>query len=201
MKAFWGVGTNVGDTLTPVILEHFTGNKAEWVSSLDDNKLLMCGSILEFAKPGDTILGAGHYRDEKIDLTGCNVLALRGKNSGEAPVYADPAILLPLIYKPNVPKTKAVGYIPHLWEQKDGLDYIDVNLPWREFVDEVLSCQKVYSSSLHGKIIADAYGVPCEWLESSIVPGARIKYKDYISGISGGIEKAQNDLIKVLESL
>lgn len=70
MRMFWGVGTNVGDTLSPVILEHFTNHKAEWVSSLEDNKLLMCGSILEFAKPGDTVLGAGHYKHNLIDLGG-----------------------------------------------------------------------------------------------------------------------------------
>lgn len=201
MRCFWGVGTNVGDTLTPVILEHFTKHKAEWASSLDDNKLLMCGSILEFAKPGDVVLGAGHYKRSPIDLTGVKVLALRGKLSGKAPVYGDPALLLPLIYNPKIKKTKATGYIPHLWEQKNYTDFIDVNLPWREFVDEILKCERVLSSSLHGKIIADAYGVPARWYHYPAIPGARRKFGDYLSGIDGGIEAAQIGLLKALGEL
>lgn len=201
MKAFWGVGTNIGDTLTPVILEHFTSYEAEWVSSLDSGKLLMCGSILEFAKPGDTVLGAGHYKKKPIDLKGVNVLALRGKRSGSAPVYGDPAILLPLIYAPSSLTKKEVGYIPHLWDQKNYTDFIDVNLPWDKFIDEVTSCERIVSSSLHGFIIAQVYGVPVEWIHYKPIPGARIKYEDYLSGVQDGIEKAQVDLIKVLGEL
>lgn len=201
IRSFWGVGTNVGDTLTPVILEHFTKHKAEWVSSLDDNKLLMCGSILEFAKPGDTVLGAGHYRDEQIDLTDVRVLALRGKLSGKAPAYGDPALLLPLIYKPKVEKSKRRGIIPHLWDQKNYDDYIDVNLPWKKFIDAVVACESVVSTSLHGKIIADAYGVPARWHHYPAIPGARRKYGDYLSGIKDGIAKSQIDLLKALAAL
>lgn len=201
MRAFWGVGTNVGDTLTPVILEYFTKHKAEWVSSLDDNKLLMCGSILEFAKPGDTVLGAGHYKKNPVNLNGVNVLALRGRLSGEAPVYGDPAILLPLIYKPVVKKTKKRGFIPHLWDQKNYNDYIDVNLPWREFVDAVVACESIVSTSLHGKIIADAYNIPARWMLYEEIPGAAIKYYDYLSGTEDGIEAAQEGLLKELAKL
>lgn len=202
MRAFWGVGTNVGDTLTPVLLEYFTPHKAEWVSSLDDNKLLVCGSILEFAKPGDTVLGAGHYKKELINLQGVNVLALRGRLSGEAPVYGDPALLLPLMYKPNIKKTKKVGHIPHIWQQhRFQEEYISVNLPWKDFVDEVLKCETIISSSLHGVIIAQAYGVPVVWQHYKIIPGARIKHEDYLSGVEDGIEKAQQDLLEAMKQL
>lgn len=199
IKAFWGVGTNVGDTLTPYIIEFLTGKKAEWVPSTYQGKFLVCGSILEFALPGDTIFGAGHYRDEKIDLSEMRVLALRGKNSGDAPVYGDPAILLPLMYFPEIKKTKEVGYIPHLWCQDSFPEFIDVNLPWKEFVDEILSCKKIVSSSLHGFIIAQAYGVKAEWILDERIPGAEIKYQDYLTGVKDGIKKAQKDLISAFE--
>lgn len=201
MRAFWGVGTNVGDTLTPVILEYFTNHKAEWVSSLDSNKLLLCGSILEFALPGDTILGAGHYQHDKVDLTGVNVIALRGKHSGEAPTYGDPAVLLPLIYSPKIQKSRELGYIPHLWDQKNYIDFIDVNLPWQDFVDAILTCDRVESSSLHGVIIAHAYGVPAVWRHYKEIPGADIKYMDYLSGVEDGIEATQQGLLKALAKL
>lgn len=201
MRAFWGVGTNVGDTLTPVILEHFTNHKAEWVPSTASDKLLMCGSILEHALPGDIILGAGHYKSKQVDLAYMKVLALRGKRSGEAPVYGDPALLLPLMYKPRIKKTRYMREIPHLWDQENYRDYIDVNWPWRYFVDEILACETVVTSSLHGKIIADAYGVHAEWRHYEKIPGAKIKYEDYLSGIEGGIEQAQQGLLKAMEQL
>lgn len=201
LRAFWGKGTNVGDTLTPVILEHFTKYKAEWVSSTEQNKLLMCGSILEHARSGDIILGAGHYKKELIDLRGTNVLALRGMLSGEAPRYGDPAVLLPLIYKPFVGITKKLGNIPHLWDQKNYTDYIDVNLHWKDFVKEILKCEKIITTSLHGFIISQAFGVPVEWREYSEIPGAKIKYEDYLSGVENGIEKAQKQLLEALKLL
>lgn len=201
IKACWGVGTNVGDTLTPFILEYFTGHEVEWVPCTYQGKFLVCGSILEFALPGDTILGAGHYKKEKIDLSEMNVLALRGTDSGEAPVYGDPAILLPLMYNPDIKKTKKVGYVPHLWCQDSFQEFIDVNLPWKEFVDEILECEKIISSSLHGFIIAQAYGVEAEWILDKRIPGAEIKYRDYLTGVKDGVPKAQQDLIGVLEKI
>lgn len=129
------------------------------------------------------------------------MLALRGRYSGQAPVYGDPALLLPLMYKPKVKKTKEVGYIPHLWDQKNYTDYIDVNLPWKKFVREILACDRVVSSSLHGVIIADAYGIPVLWKEYRKIPGAKIKYEDYLSGIENGIEHAQQGLLTALEQL
>lgn len=201
MRAFWFPGTNVGDTLTPVILEHFTEHKAEWVPTTESGKLLMCGSILEFALPGDTVLGAGDYRLPTQDLSDVKILALRGRVSGQAPCYGDPALLLPLIYKPKINKTKTVGLIPHVWDQKNYPEFIDVNLTWRNFVDEILACENIVSSSLHGFIIAQAYGVPAEWVHYSEIPGARIKYTDYLTGVIEGIEKAQDDLLKALAEL
>lgn len=201
MRAFWGVGANVGDTLTPVILEYFTKHKAEWVSSLEDNKLLMCGSILEYAKPGDTVLGAGHYKKKPVNLTDVNVLALRGRLSGDAPCYGDPAILLPLMYAPKIKKKHKIGFIPHLWDRNNHLNKIDVTLGWKDFVDEVLSYEKLVSSSLHGFIIAQVYGVPVVWRHDRQVPGAKIKYVDYLTGIDQGIEYAQQGLVERLLDL
>lgn len=201
IQAFWGQGTNVGDTLTPVILEHFTRYTAEWVPSTETDKLLMCGSILEHAKPGDIILGAGHYKKELIDLRGTNVLALRGRLSGEAPRYGDPGILLPLIYKPFVAITKRVGFTPHLWDQKNYTDFIDVNLGWMDFIKEILKCEKIITTSLHGYIIARAYGVPVEWREYDEIPGAKIKYEDFLTGAEQGIEHSQMELLEGLKQL
>lgn len=197
---FWGSG-NVGDTLSPSILEAFTKHKAERAGAHESGKLLMCGSIVEFALPGDTIVGSGSYTNEKYDFTGVNIISFRGKHTGKAPLYGSPALVLPLIYNPKVPKKREVGYIPHLWDGADYPEYISVKLDWKRFVWELLSCERIVTTSLHGFILANAYGIPAEWVESKRVPGARIKYEDYLSGIDQTIEKTQENVLKALAKI
>lgn len=48
---------------------------------------------------------------------------------------------------------------------------------WKSFVNEIISAEKVISSSLHGIIIAESYGVPCLWLND--IPDSPFKYEDY----------------------
>lgn len=105
-------------------------------------------------------------------------------------VYGDPAILLPKFYNPKVKPTEQIGFIPQ-WRDRDtkaakditaleGVKVIDVFSPIESFVDEILSCSAVVSSSLHGLIAAESYGVPTAWLRLSENPlGDLFKYKDY----------------------
>ena len=48
---------------------------------------------------------------------------------------------------------------------------------WQRFVCEIKSAEKVISSSLHGIIISEAYGIPCVWLND--IPDSSFKYEDY----------------------
>jgi pyruvyltransferase len=108
-------------------------------------------------------------------------------------VYGDPALLLPLIYNPDIQKTHEIGIIPHYVDKKIVLQkyafdsgfnkFIDVSLPWKKFIDEVLSCKTIISSSLHGIIIAEAYGIPATWaVHSDKVIGNGFKFRDYLTG-------------------
>ena len=199
---------NVGDTLTPYILQHFRPDiEFTQVREDEEGKLIVVGSIMRVIKPGDTILGSGVMRasDAFPQAPQCRFLAVRGKLSrnillaykGAVPaVYGDPAILLPLMYSPTVAITHKVGIIPHFVDKHivtqevadrlaegDSWKLIDVFLPWEEFVQEVLSCERVVSSSLHGIIIAEAYGLPAEWvLLSNKVIGDGFKFRDYLTG-------------------
>ncbi len=123
-------------------------------------------------------------------------------------VYGDPAMLLPLFYTPthSVKKYK-IGLIPHyvdkdnaivqrLLRNKD-IHSIDILLPknrglkmsieryWKQWIDDLCACECVVSSSLHGLIIAEAYGIPTVWAKfSDNVNGNDFKYYDYYQSIN-----------------
>ncbi len=134
----------------------------------------------------------------------CYFLAVRGKLSRKQimswgahvpEVYGDPAILLPLMYNPDIKATHKVGIIPHFVDEPfltgemiNNLvgdrtwKKIDVCQDYQSFVNEVLTCEYIISSSLHGLIIAEAYGIPVQWITiSDKVIGKGFKFRDYLS--------------------
>lgn len=206
---------NVGDTLTPHILKHFTeGIDFRLVRESASGKFIGVGSIMRVIQPGDTIWGAGVMRvtDRFPQGPQCNFLAVRGKLSkailekdgAEVPdTFGDPALLLPLMFKPEVTKTHKVGIIPHFVDthlitqakgdklaEGDDWKLIDVFLDYQSFISEVLSCERIVSSSLHGIVIAEAYGIPAEWVVlSNRVIGDGFKFKDYLTGTGREIQE------------
>lgn len=53
-----------------------------------------------------------------------------------------------------------------------------MTLDWKNFIDEIVSAKFVISSSLHGIILAEAYGVPCVMLKDTESDDF-FKYEDY----------------------
>lgn len=210
-------GGNVGDMLTQPIIEFFIGDKTVNVKSTETNKVLGIGSIISWAvKENDIIWGSGLISDQKIKLPSCKILALRGRLTAQnvnsdCKVFGDPALLLPLMYNPqDIKKEYKLGIIEHYVDKNlysnDG-HRISVWSKWKSFVDEVLKCEKVVSSSLHGCVIADAYGIPVEWVElSNKVIGKGFKFRDYLTGTNRenfsenfDLQSIQTELIKVLQ--
>lgn len=104
-------------------------------------------------------------------------------------VYGDPGILMPLIYQPDYSAVKRGGrdyaIIPQYTTENEVRKYftddmiISMNTnDYKSVIDKIVSCKKVYSSSLHGIILAEAYGVPAVFFRgiSAVVD---FKYKDY----------------------
>ena len=106
LNCHWHLEKNIGDTLTPILVEFFTCKKVKWVSRNSTGKLLGVGSIMKALRVGDTVWGTGIMRETDIFnyASKCKFLAVRGKltekilgvNCG---VYGDPALLLPLLYQ------------------------------------------------------------------------------------------------------
>lgn len=120
-------------------------------------------------------------------------------------VYGDPVLLLPRIYQPVRHQPHySLGIIPHMYDLDDlvvrnlqarypeQVRIIDVKhySDWHEVVDQILDCELILSSSLHGLIMADAYGVPNVWMKCSdkTFDGA-FKYQDYLLSVGRTVQQ------------
>lgn len=190
---------NVGDNLGQPILEFFLPDYE--INQVPENtpyKMCCIGSVMSKVRDSDVIWGVGCIRDISLNIR-AKFLSVRGKltrklirGSYVPEVYGDPALLLPLIFHPVVKKTNNVGYVPHYVDKHlfKNRKFIDVALPWKQFVIEILKCKKIISSSLHGIVIAEAYGIPAEWaVYSDKVIGGGFKFKDYLTGTGREIQE------------
>ena len=211
LKAYWWPAKNFGDTLTPIIVEHFLDEKVEFAKRNDEGKLVGVGSIMVAMRRNDVIWGTGTNRDWPLKApAGACFLAVRGpltrdrvKRAVIPEIYGDPAILLPLIYKPEIKKTHTFGLIPHyvdkpaaqkmlkdLGEEKN-VKMIDIQADWKKVIEETLACDCIVATSLHGLIVAEAYGIPAVWLKlGDKIRGAHLKFNDYLLGTGRKPEKA-----------
>jgi len=131
----------------------------------------------------------------RISVRGVNFLAVRGVITRDLllscgascpAIFGDPGLLLPKFYTPSVSRRNRVGFVPHYNDSYSSLldlFVIDVERDWRLVVDDICSCDLIVSSSLHGLVIADAYGIPSVWYRGNSGEGL-IKYFDYYSGIN-----------------
>lgn len=208
IKLFWFRGKhNFGDAINPLLLKKLTAKEIAWVDPklYKKENYLAIGSVLESASTSSIIWGSGFisqsghcYKKPK------RVCAVRGPLSREKllqdnidcpQIYGDPALILPMVYSPKVEKKFELGIVPH---------FVDSNNPWLKnmskhpevkilniqdpdpyrFIDELLSCNKIASSSLHGIIVADAYQIPSIWIElSDKVLGDGFKFLDYFASV------------------
>lgn len=204
----WFGGTdNFGDVLNPLLIHHLSGKKIVQVSSGNyyNEHYFIIGSVLARATKYTKVWGAGFIsEDSHCREIPKKIYAVRGPKTRKKllddgikcpEVYGDPALLLPRIYSPKIKKKYKLGIIPHYIDKKSSwlktiVNENDVNIidiqseNLLEFIDSVLSCEKIASSSLHGIIVADAYNIPSTWIElSNNVTGNGFKFLDYFSSV------------------
>lgn len=209
LPAYYFAGCpNVGDLLTHYLLRQLYPQITErhppvQVYSHRLPHLMGVGSILRLANEhswvwGSGIIGEGYW-PERLDPK--KILALRGpitrqrlaqhlqiQLTPQLPL-GDPGILLPRVYQPAIKKKYRLGYIPHyvdqhllntLVPQDPEVCIIRVQQAPETFISQLLACETLASSSLHGLILADAYGIPNCWLKfSDKIIGGHFKFLDY----------------------
>jgi len=192
---------NWGDIIAPDIIAHFSkSKKLEVTNDNKHNKLVSVGSVMNAVQPYDFVWGTGVIKPGIIGGSGsASIYAVRGpktrdeliKNGIKCPaIYGDPALLYPQIYTPEkIEKTHEWGLIPHYIDvnhpgveklKQRGFKIIDILAGKKEFVDQLHSVEKVLSSSLHGLIAADSYGIPNARISfTDKIVGGDFKYMDY----------------------
>ncbi len=94
-------------------------------------------------------------------------------------VFGDPGVLMPFIYQPKEGKKKDYCVILHMAVNESYDNQVDI-LPedWQKTIDEIYNSKLVISSSLHGIILAEAYGIPAILLDK-LEFSDLFKYNDY----------------------
>jgi len=144
------------------------------------------------------VWGSGFIHDcsELVWPQHVHVHSLRGRLSaqrlnGREVVLGDPGILASLLVPTDLRKSASVGFIPHFKDFAWVSDVLRPLLPhtWKvinpeNHVDSVLKdiqrTEIVVSSSLHGLIAADSFGIPCVWAKTRLpLYGINPDYKFY----------------------
>lgn len=160
--------------------------------------------LMRRLKPED-IDGLTRLKDVKVH-------AVRGKLTRQSlqdqlgwdvpEVYGDPALLCPRYYTPESAEEAAgkVAFVPHFKHVEhhfanagefqaalgQGVHLVDVHTDLRDVISQIASARVCVSSSLHGIIIAQAYGIPWVWLYApdKNIGGDRFKFDDFFSTLA-----------------
>lgn len=197
---------NFGDELGWHILKKM-GHKINRVA-LANADLITSGTILDMAdkraKDGCTIWGSGIGWEHDI-MNRFNVIALRGKISatslGFDGVLGDPGLLVSRFW-PKQPTKYGVGVVRHYVDKREfpwADIVIDATEPVNQVIDKISSCATICSSSLHGLIVADSFGIPTMRLDHPEVISGDIKWSDYQSALSKPITQIQDELLMALQ--
>jgi pyruvyltransferase len=198
--------TNFGDYLSLILVQRIVQSPVRVYKKTPkpEIKLLAIGSIFGAASNGDIVWGSGingkfmnldHYHFTQLD-----VRAVRGPLTRQflmdnfqidvPEIYGDPALLFPYFFpefkKKKFP-TQDYIIIPHYSEEKlfpkevFGDFVVYPTESWDVIIKKILNSKFVISSSLHGIILAEAYGIPARLLKLTNHEPL-FKYQDYYLG-------------------
>ncbi|MDB2614263.1 polysaccharide pyruvyl transferase family protein [Chlamydiales bacterium] len=213
---------NFGDYMSLKVVERILGQKVRVSNSKDlEKKMLAIGSILAIARDGDVVWGSG-MNGKKMSGSlfalenSLDIRAVRGPLTRafiktefklEVPeIYGDPALLIPYLFPEFVkPKQPLYDYIiiPHYsdiehFPREGDSTIVYATDFWKKIIRKVISSRLVISSSLHGLIIAEAYGIPAIYLRLS-ESEPLFKFYDYYLGTNRDTFKIARSVEEALE--
>lgn len=189
---------NFGDLIGPVIVERIAA-ELNLIEPAETRRLVAVGSIMKLTRPGDVVWGTG-VNGKSMDAGAApalDVRAVRGPRTRrmlldhgtEVPeIYGDPALLWPRYWprehylQQNPGIRYPVCVVPNFHDRATmtGPHVIDPLAPLHDVIRDIALSDFVCGSSLHGIIIAEAFGIPARLVK----PGTEnaFKYDDYYYG-------------------
>ncbi len=205
VPAFWWDGhPNFGDDLTPWLLPKY--GIVPLYREPRAARLVGVGSLLEFLPDGFTgaIWGSGLMADGARSLPQATALAVRGPLTAERiglsdePAYGDPGLLVSR-HLPRPTEDGRIAVVPHghhrahpglarvVADAGDGARVVNVHQRAPRAVREIAAARAVLTTSLHGLVTADAYGIPAVWTTlDPPLTGGDFKFRDYEAAVTPG---------------
>jgi len=211
LKLFWwNDQPNFGDTISKTVAGYVSGRPVVWAKPKECD-VFGIGSILQIARrthrgarPDGSkpwIWGSGCMGGLRKDFKGFVQFSIvRGPVTAslmnvDMDVFGDPGILIADAMAEDISPADRIGLVPHhsqlgdpafaqLVAKEPALKLIDVRKDALEVCREIASCCYVISSSLHGLVVADSFGVPNTWLDpAGIHASPKLKFFDYAASV------------------
>ena len=199
---WWTDVLNFGDWLSPYLLDRFSEVTAA-LSPVPAADLVAVGSVLEHVRGwrGRWVVGSGKLHESTtVNVGRAKILGLRGPLTakGVPGDYAlgDPGLLADELV-PLPAREHKLGILSHwtdteLATRPEFLRYKPLVINSRAMplgvISQIGSCDKIVTSSLHGLIVADAFGIPRRFEPAKTMArpseGGLFKFRDYHASIN-----------------
>jgi len=189
---------NFGDAANIELCQAISGRSVKLAETAPAT--IVMGSILDHAKDPFVVWGTGVLEESlRLECTPAKVLAVRGPMTRKwlldqkvdcPKVYGDPGVLFERFFKFPFQEKYRLGIVPHYKDQSASClvnlpeDVLPINVLQdpSTVLKEINQCAVIVSSSLHGLIAADSYGIPSLWVEfSDEILGKGFKFRDYFA--------------------
>lgn len=213
---------NFGDYLSPLLVEMLSGQPVQY-APVHKADMMAIGSIMNRERkarrfflprklhiwgagtdaPEHSFSGRHYYHAVRGEKTREQIDSLKGQ-----PALGDPGLLAAHWWEGRAKPVKRyrLGVIPHYVDKEhplvaqlareEGVRIIDVFSSVEEVLRNIQECDFVISSSMHGLIVSDAFGVPNRRLRLSQGIISDFKFIDYYSafGLAEPVPLAPKDL-------
>ena len=189
---------NFGDDVNPWFFNKVSTSSFAW-GATSRSHVMGIGSIAAKVSPHSIVMGSGlieHSRSSDLAKP-VELFSVRGELTAEAfgkrPSFlGDPLSLIDLLLPLRVADSSDVlGIVPHIlnyhlfkrhFESRPEVLVINPGGEPVEVISAISRCRRIASQSLHGLIVADAYGIPNTWIAPSIgMLGGTFKFLDYFT--------------------